>query len=150
MPPGYQHIVTSDLGRAARTAEILGEVLELTVAVEPRLRERYAGPWQGLTRAEIDAEWPGMLADGRRPHDYEPDTQVLDRALAALGEIDPDTIVVTHGGVIRVLEAHAGVRTARIANLSALPVELVGESVRLGTRLLLAGEGTVPAEAGGE
>ncbi len=150
LPDGYLRIVTSDLVRAARTAELLAEPRALPVTVDPRLRERHAGPWQGLTRVEIEAEWPGMLADGRRPDDYETDDDLLGRALDALADLDDGAIAVTHGGVIRMLEAHGGGRARSIPNLSALPVEFDGDEIRLGTRLLLAGEGTVAAEAGGE
>jgi len=150
LPDGYPRIVTSNLRRAARTGELLAEPQSLPVTVEPRLRERYAGPWEGLTRAEIEAGWPGMLEDGRRPDDYETDDDLLGRALDALADLADGTIAVTHGGVIRILEAHGGGPARSIPNLSARPVECDGDRIQLGTRLLLVGEGTVAAEAGGE
>jgi len=53
-------IVSSDLERALATAAIIAEVLGVgPVLVEPRLRERSAGEWSGLTRDEIEADWPG-------------------------------------------------------------------------------------------
>jgi probable phosphoglycerate mutase len=64
----------SDLDRARRTATILGDALGLGVRVDARLRERHAGPWQGLTREQIEAEWPGHLTTNRRPADYETNT----------------------------------------------------------------------------
>ena len=55
-------IVASDLDRALTTAAIMAEGLGVgPVMVEPRLRERSAGEWSGLTRAEIDEQWPGYL-----------------------------------------------------------------------------------------
>jgi broad specificity phosphatase PhoE len=62
------------------------------VIVEPLLRERAAGDWTGLTRAEIEASWPGALADGTRPDGYEPDEEVYERGIAALAQprwLDP-------------------------------------------------------------
>ena len=57
-------IVTSDLQRAADTGVILARLLGVDhVATEWRLRERDAGPLSGLTRAEVHARFPGLLAD---------------------------------------------------------------------------------------
>src|SRR5262245_57678162 len=47
-------IVSSDLLRAARTAQALAAVTGLPVEHDARLRERNFGPWQGLTQAEIE------------------------------------------------------------------------------------------------
>ena len=99
----------SDLVRARRTAEVIAAARALPVRFDARLRERHGGPWQGLTRAEIEADWPGHLTDGRRPDGYEGDDEVSARVLAALGELadahpDARVLVVTHGGVVRTVE----------------------------------------------
>ena len=55
-------IVASDLQRASETALIIAEALGVgPVVLEPGLRERDAGEWSGLTRAEIERDWPGYL-----------------------------------------------------------------------------------------
>jgi len=55
-------IVASDLQRASETALIIAEALGIgPVVVEASLRERDAGEWSGLTRAEIERDWPGYL-----------------------------------------------------------------------------------------
>lgn len=55
-------IVSSDLQRAAETAAILaGELGVGPVVLDPDLRERDAGEWSGLTRSEIERDWPGYL-----------------------------------------------------------------------------------------
>ena len=55
-------VVASDLQRASETALIIGEALGVgPVVLEPGLRERDAGEWSGLTRAEIERDWPGYL-----------------------------------------------------------------------------------------
>src|SRR5690606_40076504 len=55
-------IVASDLERARDTALIIAEAIGVgPVVIEPDLRERDAGEWSGLTREEIEAEWPGYL-----------------------------------------------------------------------------------------
>ena len=80
-------IYASDLVRAHHTAELVAAQLGVDVVVEPGLRERSAGEWEGRTRAEIDEGWPGYLETGRRPAGYEPDASVLDRVLGALDAI---------------------------------------------------------------
>lgn len=115
---------SSDLQRANHTARILSTPHALEVAVDPRMREREAGPWTGLTRDEIEARFPDHLSGGMRPAGYEPDDALARRALAALTEIaavlDGGTgVVVTHGGVIVTIERHHGFARAPIHNLEA-------------------------------
>src|SRR5688572_29337336 len=122
-------IVASDLQRASETAMIISEALGVgPVVLEPGLRERDAGEWSGLTRAEIERDWPGYLdsapadrhasfgsapastvgtpsAGRRRPPGWEADDVLLERVVAALGRVhdlapDGEVIVVTHGGVV--------------------------------------------------
>jgi len=55
-------IETSPLGRARQTSVILAEVIGLdldAVVVTPLLVEHHLGGWEGLTRAEIDIQYPG-------------------------------------------------------------------------------------------
>jgi probable phosphoglycerate mutase len=115
-------VYASDLDRAARTAEIIAGQLGADVMVDARLRERHAGPWEGCTRAEIEAGWPGMLASGERPEGYEDDVHVIARALVSLTEIagmheGGDVLIVTHGGVVRAVERHLGAEDGLLPNL---------------------------------
>src|SRR5207302_10768657 len=65
-------IVSSDLQRASQTAAIIaGELGIGPVVVDVALRERAAGTSTGLTRDEIDEQFPGSLANGERPDGYE-------------------------------------------------------------------------------
>lgn len=119
-------VVTSSLRRARDTGALIAEISRLPLR-EPvaALAERSAGPWEGLTRAEIDQRFPGYLAEGRRPDGYEPDESVVARALAALESlatvwVGHRLMVVTHGGVIHALERHVAVETGewrRLGNL---------------------------------
>lgn len=138
-------IYASDLVRAHHTAEIIAAGIGADVAVDPRLRERHAGDWEGRTRREIDEGWPGYLESGRRPPGYEADESVLARVLEALGEIgathDGDVLVVTHGGVVRTLERHlGGDADGLIPNLGGRWLHLDDGSVRLGERVVLLDE----------
>jgi broad specificity phosphatase PhoE len=138
-------IYASDLLRAHHTAEIVAAPIGADVAVDPRLRERSAGDWEGRTRAEIDEGWPGYLESGRRPAGYEADESVLVRVLEALGEMaeahDGDVLVVTHGGVVRTLERHlGGDADGLIPNLGGRWVHHDGDTMRLGDRIVLLDE----------
>jgi probable phosphoglycerate mutase len=112
-------IYTSDLGRARRTAEIIGAHLERPVVPDDGFRERFGGDWQGLTRDEIESGWPGQRAAWRRgelasPPGGESDDDVLTRVDAAISRAlahvgGGELIVVTHHGVLRTLSVRAGV-----------------------------------------
>lgn len=149
VPAGWEAIVASDLHRARRTAELLAEGLDLPLRVEARLRERHAGPWQGLTRVEIDERWPGWIDDGRRPDGYEPDDVLGARTFEALGELSVPTIVVTHGGVIRVIERTIDAPLRRIPNLSALELARGADGFEAVSSLELISDGAVATESGG-
>jgi probable phosphoglycerate mutase len=144
-------IYASDLVRAHHTAELVAAQLGGDVVVEPRLRERTAGEWEGRTRAEIDEGWPGYLETGRRPAGYEPDDSVLERVLAVLDDIasahDGEVLVVTHGGVVRVVERHLGSDAdGLIPNLGGVWLEhdATGPAgLRIGDRVVLLDESEV-------
>jgi probable phosphoglycerate mutase len=143
---------SSDLRRAVQTSDLLvGD--RGTRQVDPRLRERHAGEWEGLTRAEIEAGWRGFLAAHRRPAGWEDDEPLLERALAALTDIAAATaaervVVVTHGGVIRALERRFGTDELPVPNLGGRWVEIGSGAVGLGERALLVdvGQVTVPGQ----
>lgn len=147
-------IVSSPLVRALDTATTIAETLGVgPVVVEPDLRERAAGEFSGLTRAEIEARFPGYLEEGRRPPGYEPDEVLLARTLAALDRIEEtyrgaEILVVSHGGVIYALEQHHGEPFARIPNLGARWVTHHGERIELGERVVLVDDDelTVPQQ----
>jgi probable phosphoglycerate mutase len=116
-------IIASDLLRARTTAEIIAGHLGIgPVQLEPRLRERDAGEWSGMTRAEIEEQWPGYLLEGRRPPRFELDDAILGRVLDALADIHrchpgQAILAVAHGGVIRALERELSIDGALVPNL---------------------------------
>lgn len=59
---GIDAVFSSPLGRARRTATIIGTELGLGIQVVDELAEIDHGLWSGLTAAEIDARWPGQRA----------------------------------------------------------------------------------------
>ncbi len=114
----FTRIVASDLRRARQTAEAAGAALGLPVEPEPRLRERDAGPWQGLTRVEIEHAFPGFLASGERPEGWEPDADLLARVLPVLLDLEEGALVVCHGGVISTLGDRLADDRVHVANVT--------------------------------
>ena len=147
-------IWSSDLQRAAETAIIIGDQIGVgPVVVDDRLRERDAGEWTGLTRAQIEQRNPGFLADGNRPPGWEPDRDLLRRAGAALASIagaapGGDVLVVTHAGVVFAVERHLGAQHTRLANTEGRWVTVAVDGLRLGDRVVLAepDDVTVPGQ----
>jgi probable phosphoglycerate mutase len=126
-------IWASDLQRAAETAMIIsGELGVGPVVLDPDLRERNAGEWQGLTRAQIDEQYPGYLeplpdtsGEGwmpQHPPGWEPDEELAVRMRRALlrirQEIGPgEVLVVAHAGLLYMTERALGGDGERLANL---------------------------------
>jgi probable phosphoglycerate mutase len=157
-------IFSSDLQRAVETAAIISADLGVgPVIVEEALRERDAGEWSGLTRAEIDVQYPGYLTHVgdkhaafagkeswvRRPPGWEDDESVLGRALGAINRIhdavgDGDVLAITHGGLIYTLEHHLAADVTRLANGAGRWVSVDGDRLTLGDRVLLVDEEEAP------
>ena len=104
-------IVSSDLSRARATAEHLARAVGLSVVLEPRLRERSFGVWEGMTGDEITARWPGEFEAWRGGGDpvgvdAEPRAAVAARMGEAITEhadalgSDDTLVVVSHGAAI--------------------------------------------------
>jgi broad specificity phosphatase PhoE len=147
-------IWASDLRRAAETAVIIGGEMGVgPVVLDAGLREREAGAWTGLTRAEIERRYPGFLSDGQRPAGWESDDQLLTRARRTLQRLDDaipggDVLVITHAGVVFAFERHLGLDRTRLANVEGRWLTLAGDRLLLGDRVLLAdpADVTVPRQ----
>jgi 2,3-bisphosphoglycerate-dependent phosphoglycerate mutase len=109
------HIRASDLLRARETADIVARELGIAgVTIDPRLRERSFGVFEGLTAeecAQLHAEaWTRYQADRACvPPGGEPQDQVIARLLLAVQEAaavtlaDRAVLIVAHGGALRAL-----------------------------------------------
>ncbi len=118
-------LISSDLQRAADTADLVSAACGLPVKFDARLRETHLGEWQGRTVAEIEDGWPGAIATWRSdpawaPPGGESRIEVVRRSLPVVEELDeeyaagePDTTVV--------LVAHGGLIAGLVCGLLALP-----------------------------
>lgn len=109
------HIVSSDLQRARQTAEAIARARGAQVGIDPALRERCYGGFEGLLYSEIAARFPREFAawqardvDGELPpgtNQGESFRQFYDRvtgAIAAQAKAHPGKTIalVAHGGVL--------------------------------------------------
>jgi broad specificity phosphatase PhoE len=153
---GVDAIWASDLERAHHTAKILASPRGLDVVADARLRERKAGEWTGLTRAQIDEQYPGALAERRRPPGFEADDVLVVRAIAALQDLAAElaggtAIAVTHGGVILAVERHHGQEWTPVANLEGRWLEAAADGTfDLGDRRILFDPDTVEVTTPGQ
>lgn len=105
--------LTSPLGRARETAALVLAPLGLMARPDPRLMEVHLGAWQGLTDPEIFARWPeaedAMAADPFGWHFTAPGGERMEgmkaRLRAVLAGLAGPTVIVAHGGTLRVLRA---------------------------------------------
>jgi broad specificity phosphatase PhoE len=119
-PPS--RLVSSDLVRATETVAPLAALTGLPVEVDPRLRELFAGEWQGRLATEIAATDGERFQAWRDGSDLpagggETRSELADRSVAALLEALTE---VPDGGVL-VAVSHGGTTRAALGRLLALP-----------------------------
>ena len=106
------HVIASDLERALETGQILADLAGVSFSTDERLRETFAGEWQGMTRDEIVAKYPADYAawggDSEiRPGGGETRWEVSQRVVAAIEDALKDIpaggtlVVASHGGALR-------------------------------------------------
>jgi broad specificity phosphatase PhoE len=145
---GADHIYTSPLLRARRTAEAVAAKIGTTVSVDQRLAERDYGRWEGLTREQIIHIDPEGYEAYRADPIIQPSgggesgIDVFMRSVAFLSDVfakhsEGTVLVVAHGGSGSALIAaliNAGPATAdcfRLSNCSVTEVAIDGTKRRL-------------------
>lgn len=147
-------IVSSPQKRALESATIISNRIGVgPVQVIDGLEERSAGEWSGLTPPEIEAQWPGWIAEGRRPDSFENDESVRRRVFAALDRIvaelaGADILVVCHSGIIRFIESDLGCFDGPIANLGGRAFAHDGSRLVSGDRMELLDESIITGDPG--
>jgi broad specificity phosphatase PhoE len=110
-PPAV--VVSSDLVRAAATAQAVCDHVGLPLRLDARLRETHFGLWQGLTGEEVRERWPAEFDRWKQgedcPVEGETRQEVGARAAADVADVLPPVpeggmlLLVTHGGTARAL-----------------------------------------------
>ncbi|MDP4666971.1 MAG: histidine phosphatase family protein [Actinomycetes bacterium] len=106
------HVIASDLERALETGQILADLAGIKLSTDERLRETFAGEWQGMTRDEIVAKYPEDYAawggDSEiRPGGGETRWEVSQRVVTAIDDALKNIpaggtlVVASHGGALR-------------------------------------------------
>lgn len=104
----FTAVYSSDLERAAVTAQTVAEDLGLSVSVDARLQEIHVGSWSGKTSEQLEAElpeyaqWHSEGRDFRRSESGETVREMVERAMPAIEEIlerhkGQEVLVVGHG-----------------------------------------------------
>jgi probable phosphoglycerate mutase len=106
--------IVSPLGRTRQTAEIARKALGLDpmlYSVDDRLKEITFGIWEGFTWAELRQKDPliGVTRE-KQKWDYQPPqgesyAMLAERVKPWLESLSEETVVVSHGGVARILMA---------------------------------------------
>ncbi len=152
----FDLIASSTLSRAAETAFIISTAIGIGPVIPiSSLIERSAGEWSGLTRADIEEQWPGYLQANKRPPSYEDDDGLWVRIDAGIREVadmlgpDDTALVVAHGGIIYLLEDRLGEKRGRISNLGALWLDIDADGeIHVGERAdLISDESLSSAQA---
>ncbi|OGY37315.1 MAG: hypothetical protein A3E36_02475 [Candidatus Andersenbacteria bacterium RIFCSPHIGHO2_12_FULL_45_11b] len=120
----FDHVFSSDLLRAKRTAELLVIEKKLAINTTHLLRERSFGKFEGVLIEEFrnqnkellekqeklskEESWKFKLAE-----DMESNEEIIQRLLVFLREIavtypNKTMLIVTHAGVLRILLEHLG------------------------------------------
>jgi broad specificity phosphatase PhoE len=111
LPLGIDRIVSSDLRRASRTAQMIGHHIGVDPEFRQRLREIHFGLWEGMSWNEITAHFPreaqAWIAEfpSNAPQG-EPYAELCARVEAEFNSLlhasaDGVTAVVTHRGPMR-------------------------------------------------
>lgn len=108
-------IYTSRLERARKTAEIIGEILQVQYEAFEGLEEMNLGLWEGKTWKEVPTLYPSAYEEWHQNRRYtripegESYQDVLERVLVALKEIiqreQNDIVIVTHSAIIMTLRS---------------------------------------------
>ena len=123
-------VYASPLSRSADTARIIARTCGLEPIFREELREISHGPWEGLTRAEVEERFPGEYpAWEADPFTYAPPgaesgVAVLARALPVIREI-----VTAHEGQCVLVVSHKA--TIRLVLCSLLGIDARGYRDRL-------------------
>jgi len=111
-------IVASDLSRAVDTAGYLARAVGVPVELDPRLRERAFGEWEGMTGHDIEARWPQEFREWRAGGDpVGVGAETRAEVAARMGEAVRDQVGRTPEGGTLVVVSHGSALGSVVADL---------------------------------
>lgn len=112
---GIERIVSSDLRRAAESAEAVSKAVDVPVEYEPRLRERSYGEWEGFSYQEFSKEIAALAKKEKKPADLiappggesfrEMSARIKPVVHAIIGK-NRSCLIVGHGGTCSLALCH--------------------------------------------
>lgn len=116
-PCPWNRVISSPLKRCAAFASEFARIHDLPLALDDRLKEIHFGEWEGRSAAQLMSETPTTLADfwrdplGHPPPGGESLQSLQSRVVKAWQALcrqheGERVLLVTHGGVIRILLCH--------------------------------------------
>lgn len=117
-------ILSSPLGRAVKTAEILGKALNTEFKTMEILKERGFGKWEGMALDQIVSFYPEEFERWRQnpakfsPPEGESTIDVSKRAKKAI-----EQILLEYKGYEVFITAHGGINRVILCNLLNIPLE---------------------------
>ena len=114
----FDHLYSSDLGRAVQTASTIAHECKKEVILETELRERNMGVFQGHTREEKKAQYPEIWKECKAvgpdyiiPGGGESQNQRLARSIKVMNRLadahpGETIVVVSHDGILRGFFSH--------------------------------------------
>lgn len=137
---GFQAIVSSDLSRARETARRVRAAMPRAVLrTDARLREIDIPAWDGMTKEDIEAAFPGQLHRWKTidppepPPGSEPWPAFESRVRSALLDCADQwtsALVVAHSGVLRVLRT-AAPEHGKVGRSKGIWLERHGDQFRI-------------------
>lgn len=142
-------VYASDLRRAFVTGQIAAQKLKLPVNVDPRLREIYAGDWQGKTFAQLQQDFADSYGIWLKDignactENGESVLQLQQRVVQCIRDIaekhpGKTVVIATHATPIRALQCHCEGKTPDqmkdipwVSNASVTEVECSNGQLRL-------------------
>jgi len=110
----FSRILSSDLKRAAQTAELISENINMPIDFDWRWRETNNGKLAGMPVDEFHEKYPGMYfsaldmdqkyPDGESPREnYYRIKEVFEELAKEVFSKNENVLVITHGGVINII-----------------------------------------------
>ncbi|MBI4363361.1 MAG: class I tRNA ligase family protein, partial [Candidatus Doudnabacteria bacterium] len=110
---GVDLIFSSDLDRTYETAKTVGDLLNVPVEIDGRLREFNVGIFNGKSKAEFDRKFPFELRWEKAPEGGETNIQAQERMVDFVREVNKKhsgkkILVVSHGDPLFLLMQYYG------------------------------------------